>query len=33
MGKKLIGLLAEALALGTILEEGYPVRLVGQDSG
>jgi len=24
---------AEALAFGTLLEEGYPVRLVGQDSG
>ena len=24
---------AEALAFGSLLEEGYPVRLVGQDSG
>ena len=24
---------AEALAFGTLLDEGYPVRLVGQDSG
>ena len=24
---------AEALAFGSLLDEGYPVRLVGQDSG
>ena len=24
---------AEALAFGSLVEEGYPVRLVGQDSG
>ena len=24
---------AESLAFGSLLEEGYPVRLVGQDSG
>ena len=32
-GKKIDWSTAEALAFGTLLEEGYPVRLVGQDSG
>jgi len=32
-GKRLDWSTAEALAFGSLLEEGYPVRLVGQDSG
>ena len=32
-GEKIDWSTAEALAFGTLLEEGYPVRLVGQDSG
>ena len=32
-GKKIDWSTAEALAFGSLLEEGYPVRLVGQDSG
>ena len=31
--KKIDWSTAESLAFGTLLEEGYPVRLVGQDSG
>ena len=33
MKKKIDWSTAEALAFGSLLEEGYPVRLVGQDSG
>ena len=29
----MIGLQQKRLAFGSLLEEGYPVRLVGQDSG
>ena len=32
-GKNIDWSTAEALAFGSLLEEGYPVRLVGQDSG
>jgi 2-oxoglutarate dehydrogenase E1 component len=32
-GKEIDWSTAEALAFGSLLEEGYPVRLVGQDSG
>ena len=32
-GKDIDWSTAEALAFGSLLEEGYPVRLVGQDSG
>merc|ERR1711991_1076923 len=32
-GTKIDWSTAEALAFGSLLEEGYPVRLVGQDSG
>jgi len=32
-GEKIDWSSAEALAFGSLLEEGYPVRLVGQDSG
>ena len=32
-GKRIDWSTAEALAFGSLLEEGYPVRLVGQDSG
>ncbi|MDC1146427.1 2-oxoglutarate dehydrogenase E1 component [Candidatus Pelagibacter sp.] len=32
-GSKIDWATAEALAFGSLLEEGYPVRLVGQDSG
>ena len=32
-GKSIDWSTAEALAFGSLLEEGYPVRLVGQDSG
>ena len=32
-GKNIDWSAAEALAFGSLLEEGYPVRLVGQDSG
>ena len=32
-GKAIDWSTAEALAFGSLLEEGYPVRLVGQDSG
>ncbi len=33
LGKKIDWSSAEALAFGSLLEDGYPVRLVGQDSG
>ena len=33
IGKNIDWSTAEALAFGSLLEEGYPVRLVGQDSG
>ena len=32
-GKNIDWATAEALAFGSLVEEGFPVRLVGQDSG